>query len=262
MVDLAYRIERWSGTPTPAETGWGTEDDRLSIRVLGGCSLADAGLEVSLPLGSRRLLAVLALQKRRTMPRNELAGTLWPRSSDDHAQASLRSALARLRSSTAQRAVQASALEVGLAPDVAIDLAWSEDLARRAIDPEVPTPGPAVLTAAVAAFSQELLPGWYDDWVTLETERWRQLRLHTLEILSDRLTAAGRLPEAALAALAAVQADPLRESARAALIRVHLAEGNQSEALRESARYQSVLFDALRLEPTAALLSLVQPNTR
>ena len=38
----------------------------------------------------------------------------------------------------------------------------------------------------------ELLPDWYDDWVLLERERFRQLRLHALDALCDDLTRAGR----------------------------------------------------------------------
>jgi DNA-binding SARP family transcriptional activator len=49
----------------------------------------------------------------------------------------------------------------------------------------------------------------------------------------------------------------LRESARTALIRVHLAEGNQSEALSEFGRYQTLLQAELGLEPTPLLCQLI-----
>jgi DNA-binding SARP family transcriptional activator len=78
-----------------------------------------------------------------------------------------------------------------------------------------------------------------------------------LEALADRLLAAGRFGEAADAALAAVRAEPLRESARAVLIRVHLAEGNQSEALGEFARYRTLLQTELGLDPTPRLRGLI-----
>ena len=89
-------------------------------------------------------------------------------------------------------------------------------------------------------------------------EGWRQLRLHALEALAARLTAAGRWGEAAGAAGAAVRAEPLRESAHAALIQVHLAEGNQSEAVREFARYRALLRAELGLDPTPRLGHLLQ----
>jgi DNA-binding SARP family transcriptional activator len=93
--------------------------------------------------------------------------------------------------------------------------------------------------------------------VLIEAEDWRQLRLHALEALAQRLTAQGRYGDAAAAALAAVRAEPLRESPRAALIRVHIAEGNPSEALREFARYGELLMLELGVEPTQRLRALV-----
>jgi len=67
----------------------------------------------------------------------------------------------------------------------------------------------------------------------------------------------GRLGEAAGAARAAMKVEPLRESSHASLIRVHLAEGNQSEALRVYERYRVLLNDVLGLEPTERLSDLV-----
>jgi DNA-binding SARP family transcriptional activator len=56
-------------------------------------------------------------------------------------------------------------------------------------------------------------PDWYDDWLQMERERFRQLRLHALETLAERFVALGRHAQAIDAALAAVQVDPLRETA-------------------------------------------------
>ena len=110
---------------------------------------------------------------------------------------------------------------------------------------------------AIAALSLDVLPDWYDDWVLVEAEEWRQLRLHALDALADRLLNERRFGEATGAALAAVRAEPLRESARALVIRVHLAEGNQSEALAEFNRYRALLRAELGLEPTPRLCGLV-----
>jgi SARP family transcriptional regulator, regulator of embCAB operon len=81
--------------------------------------------------------------------------------------------------------------------------------------------------------------------------------LHALEALVGRLTAVRRFGDATAAAGAAVRADPLRESAQAALIRVHLAEGNQSEALRAFDRFSHLLQADLGLVPTPQLRELV-----
>lgn len=129
-------------------------------------------------------------------------------------------------------------------------------LARRLIDPDAVPSEADIGSAAVSALSDDLLPGLDDDWALIEAEDWRQLRRRALEAVVSRLMAAGRLAEAATAAVAAVSAEPLRESARAALIRVHLAEGNQSNAHEEFERYRMLLQAELGLEPTSRLSQL------
>ena len=96
----------------------------------------------------------------------------------------------------------------------------------------------------------EILPDWYEDWVLIEREHFRQLRLHALEALCVELTAAGRFAEAAEAGLAAVEGEPLRESAHRALIGTYLAEGNPGEAIRQYQFFGRCLQDQLGLEPS------------
>jgi DNA-binding SARP family transcriptional activator len=104
----------------------------------------------------------------------------------------------------------------------------------------------------------DLLPGWYDDWVIFERERIRQRFLHALEVLSRRLAEVGRCAEAVEAAISAVSADPLRESANKVLIEAHLAEGNLVEGRRAYQRYRDNLRRELGVEPGPELTSLVQ----
>lgn len=92
----------------------------------------------------------------------------------------------------------------------------------------------------------------------LEAESWRQLRVRALEALAEQLISAQRFCDAAAAAMAAVGAEPLRETARAALIRVHIAEGNQWEAVREFRCFSRLLQSELGLKPTARLEALVR----
>src|SRR6266487_4731778 len=227
-------------------------DRNIMISVLGWFHIwcGESAL-VSVPRASQRLLAFLALNGG-VVNRAVVAGTLWPAASESHAYSNLRSALARLEH-PCRMALQVSKLDLGLADDVVVDLRRSQKLARRLLDPAA-TLGESALTAdAIVALSADLLPGWYEEWVLIEADHWRQLRLHALEALAQLLTAAGRWGEAADAASAAVRAEPLRESARAALIQVQLAEGNQSEAVREFGRYQALLYTELGLEPTPRL---------
>jgi SARP family transcriptional regulator, regulator of embCAB operon len=232
------------------------DDLGFIVAVLGGFRLSLGKSIVPVPGASQRVLAFLALHggiaKRATV-----ASTLWPDASESHAYANLRTALARLQS-TARNALAASKLELGLAEGVVVDIHHTRGLVRRLLDPTV-TPNQSDLgLATVAALSADLLPDWSDDWVLIEAEDWRQLRVHALEVLALRLAADRRWGEAIGACRAAVRAEPLRESGHAALIQVYLAEGNQSEAVREFVRYRALLNTELGLEPTARLHQLVQ----
>ena len=233
-----------------------TADDTNELSLLGGFVFSVGGEALlGISAGSQHLLAFLAVRDQ-TMTRQRVAGTLWPESTDERAGANLRAAVARLDAPT-RRAVKVTALDLGLEEGLVVDVHYSQALARRLIDDDAPDARDDIGRGAVAALSDDLLPGWYDDWAVIAAEDWHQLRTQALEAVAVRLTAADRLAEAAGAALAAVQAEPLRESARAALIRVHLAEGNQAGAVAEFERYRVLLRVELGLEPTARLSRLL-----
>ena len=228
----------------------------IAISVLGTFSLTVGGREVEgLPAGSQRLLVFLALHDR-AVSRSAMAGTMWPDASNFNAGISLRSALSRLEG-TPRDAVVPTSDSLGLADHVTVDLRAAQALAQRLLVPDTSPQGADLSPAAVGMLSEELLPDWYDDWVINEAEDWRELRVNALEAQARFLTAAGRLSEATGPARAAIRVAPLRESANASLIRVHLAEGNQSEALRVFHRYEKLLQFELGLEPTPLLSDLI-----
>nr|WP_255524443.1 bacterial transcriptional activator domain-containing protein [Clavibacter sp. VKM Ac-2873] len=111
--------------------------------------------------------------------------------------------------------------------------------------------------AAVALFSADLLPDWFDAWLEPAAEEWRHLRVNALEAQSQALLTRSRLHEAASAARRAIDVDPLRETAQRCLIAVHVAAGNQSDALRAFEVYRTRLEREVGLEPTAMLTGLV-----
>ena len=222
---------------------------------MGAFRLHEGAVPILLAGGSQRLVAFLALQGR-PMTRTATAGALWPDAPEAQAHASLRSAIWRLDKIT-RDAMKVDVLELELTDAVSIDLDDSRALAHRLLIVDT-IPSDADMTSeAINALSSDLLPDWYEDWVVIEAEDWRQLRLHALEALCDMLTGVGRFADAIQAARAAIKADPLRESAQAALIRVHLAEGNQSEALAAFERYRALLTRELQLQPTPRLIALI-----
>ena len=253
------RLGKVNTVGKPASEGPGSESDSRRtprISLLGGFGLSSGRVDVALAEGSQKLLAFLALRKK-PVKRVFAAGALWPEVDDSHAHSSLRSAVARL-DPAAESALVVTATHLKLAESVTVDLWESEALARKLVGPHGSFIVRETSSADLEALSTDLLTGWYDDWVILEAEHWRQLRLHALEALAQDLVQTGSFADATSAAQAAIEADPLRESARAGLIQVHIAEGNISEALNEFAKYRALLMGELGLEPTPGLRDLLK----
>ncbi|MDQ1534895.1 MAG: family transcriptional regulator, regulator of embCAB operon [Actinomycetota bacterium] len=228
----------------------------VRVVVLGRFALVDGrGASIPVANATRRLLSFLALRDR-VVHRASVAGALWPDVSESHAHASLRSSLLRIPN-RARSVITVTGSELCLSDGVDIDVRDAQALAHRLLDETLPWHEGDVSRATISQLAFDLLPGWIDEWVVPEAEGWRQLRLHALEALTDHLAVQHRFGDATAAAMTAIKAEPLRESAHAALIRVHLAESNQSEAFRQFERYQDLLRVALGIEPTTRLRELV-----
>jgi DNA-binding SARP family transcriptional activator len=113
----------------------------------------------------------------------------------------------------------------------------------------------------LVSFGDDLLVGWYDDWVIMERERFRQVRLHALDRIGDQLLEQDRFCDALQVALSAIQAEPLRESAHRLLVRVHLREGNVAEAIRQYRSYAALLRQELDATPSPVIRELLTPYT-
>jgi DNA-binding SARP family transcriptional activator len=226
----------------------------VRLGLLGGFRLVIEASEVSLPMNAQRLVCFLALHDR-PMLRTFVGGSLWGGSSDQHAGGSLRSALWRLRHPS-YSLISLTSDHIALSPTVAVDLREGEALAHRVLDPGQELDDVATVNEEI--LSADLLPDWSEDWVLMERERYHQLRLRALEALCRRLTAKGRFGQAVQAGLAAVSGEPLRESARRALIEAHLAEGNAAAAIHEYEAFRDLLHNELRLEPSEAIRALVE----
>jgi DNA-binding SARP family transcriptional activator len=227
-----------------------------SLSLLSAFELTWDGGLVSLPVPAQRLLAFVALRDR-PVQRTHAAETLWLDSTEQHACGSLRSALWRLRR-PGYELIELTSGRLRLATRVVVDvrvlMAWARGVLDTADRFTGESPGFSGL--GHAAFG-DLLPDWYDDWLVVEREQLRELRVRALERVCERQTELGRFPHAIEAGLAAVHAEPLRESAHRCVIGVHLAEGNQAEALREYRLYRDLLHKELALEPSARMKDLV-----
>jgi DNA-binding SARP family transcriptional activator len=227
----------------------------LELSLLNGFDLRADTRPVTVARGSQRLLAFVGVSGGRAT-RQSLYAALWPESDRRRASGNLRSVLWRLPPPV-RDAVTADGEEVRFAPEVDCDVTRLVTMVRELLDGGEPPRAASDL----AILQHDLLPTWYDDWVLLERERLRQLRMHALERMAATLIARGRFGEAIDAALLAIAAEPLRETAHRRLIEAHLAEGNQSEAVRQYERYRELLDEALGATPSASLRALAFGQT-
>jgi DNA-binding SARP family transcriptional activator len=222
-----------------------------SLKLLAGFSLSLRGGEQLIPFRMQRLIALVALLGRPS--RLSVAGQLWSNVSDARALGNLRAVLHRLQASCPDVICSAGgALWVN--EFIWVDVREVTSWALRLLSGDAGTE--EELHPPSDAYSGELLPGWYEDWVLLEQEQFRQLRLHALEALADRLAGCGCFGEALYAAHCALRADPLRESAHRAIIRIHIAEGNLVEAARRYRNYRELLWTEVGAEPTPLMRGL------
>ena len=210
---------------------------------------------IPLARSCQRVLVLLALHDR-ALERSFVAATLWTEAGEERAAGNLRSALWRLRQ-TGHALLERRNSRLQLARSVAVDLHDACSLAHRLLGQgdEYGANPDADLDESVLL--HDLLPDWYDDWLLIERERFRELRLRALEALCERLAACGRSSRAIECGLAAIIGDPLRESSHRAVIRIYLAEGNQAEAIHQYRFYRELLAGRLGLQPSQQMSELV-----
>jgi DNA-binding SARP family transcriptional activator len=220
------------------------------VSLLGGFSVSCGGRSLAVKPAEQRLIAFLAVRRRPTT-RAKLAGVLWPDTTEVKAHGRLRTTIWRCHHEGGEGLVDASATATWLHPAVSVDV---HDLVARIED--MSTRREQIVAPHELAL--DLLDGWYDDWVLVEQESFRQRRLHALDLCCELLRERGRYAEALGAGLAAVAAEPLRESAHSEVIKVHLAEGNLGEATRQLHLFDQLLMKEFGAHPSARLCELVR----
>ncbi len=211
------------------------------VRVLGRLSVVP---EARLPGSARRAIAYLAI-KGPVVQRSLMSMELWPTVLETRARANLRRAIWQ----TPAGWVTAGSWDVRLEADV--DVAAAHRVAEQALDA-------APLDASqLDLLTRDLLPGWYEEWLLDEQDSFHLTRLQALEAECRTATRLRQYTLATRAGLAAVSAEPLRQSALCALVQAHLEEGNSYEALRRYENYRDALWAELEVEPDPEVTALV-----
>jgi DNA-binding SARP family transcriptional activator len=253
-----------AATSTGGRSGWpgvGRRGD-IDIRLLGTFELTFGGRSIPVGLTAQRLLTLLAIRSGQ-VPRSQAAGVLWPDATATRAAANLRSVLWRLQR-CCSAVIEVSYYDLRLAHAVTVDVHRVLEASFDLIDPGTDLSADQLRAAVRCNLYEDIALDLGDEeWLAAERERFRQLRVHCLEALSRRLTAAGWHGAAVNTALGAVRADPFRESAYRLLIEAHLVEGSRLEARRQHSAYRRLLRTELGLSPSQEFMSLLadgEPN--
>src|SRR5712692_7439822 len=172
------------------------------------------------------LLALLTLRSPASgypaeVGRAWLAGTLWPDSPDSLALASLRKSLKDLRRALGP---EAGRLRSSTPHSLCLDLVGAAvDVV--AFDAAIARGDPSALEEAVALYRGPLLEGWGEEWVFQERQAREQAYLQALESLASEAMTRGNTGAAQRHLRLAIGADPLRETAHRALMRLLAAGG-------------------------------------
>jgi DNA-binding SARP family transcriptional activator len=243
FAEFVYRISAGEASEKPSV-----------LHLFGGPYVTRGRQRLEIPEGSKRLLAFVALHNRR-IERRYVAGRLWPNGDDVRAAGNLRSALWRLNLAGIH-ILSTDNHSLAICNNVSVDVDIINAWANRLIGGSASHHDLVIVPWGVDAL--DLLPGWYDDWVLIEREHIRQRVLHALEAMSRRLVQVRRCAEAVEAAMIAVSAEPLRESAQRVLIEAHLAEGNRVEGRRSFEAYRDLLARELGTRPGPELEAMVR----
>ena len=224
------------------------------VTVCGDLTVTD-GVHVLLDPGlpgpqGRLVLAMLAVEHRRLVLRDEIADELWPTGRPEAWDVAVRAIVSKLRRSLdvaglTGDAVTATRGGYRLAPlgPVLVDVASAASSIHRAEacarqgDLQGAT-GPALVASTVSA--RPFLTGFDGPWVTTRrAEKLRDTRIRALALLAESWIALDDPGQAVRDAEAALALDPYREGLYRVLMRAHSSHGDRAGAAKAYRRLRS-----------------------
>ena len=224
----------------------------VCVRVLGGFELIGASGD-SLTLSGKKLralVALLALPPALGWSRERLTAVLWGDREEELARGSLRQALAELRRLLGDGALVTDRDTVAFDPAaVTVDAAeFCALCAASQWDRAAPLYRGDLMTGV------SLPNGAFADWLLVEQTRLHDLAVRALSQVLDRQSG----EQAIATARRLLALDPDREDVHRALMRLHAAAGDRSQALRQYQLCRDHLQRDLGVKPEAETERLFQ----
>jgi len=215
---------------------------------------------------ARALLAYLAVEAGRPHRRECLAGLLWPDRPEQRARQSLSQALYDLRHAIVLSSADPPFLlstydTVQFNPDCQYDLDVAEFLALADQTDEVRAV--QALEDALALYRGPFPEGFslsdspaYEEWITMQRERFQRLALRLCSRLVEAYLARGRPNQGLRHARRQLELDPWREVAHQQVMFLLALSGRRSEALAHFEICRRILAEDLGIEPACETIRL------
>ncbi len=246
----------------------------LRIQLFGGFVLehGNRALPPIPSLAGRSLFAYLAVSRDRRHARGRLAGMFWPELPESRARRRLSHALWQIQDALGEISAgpyilaDASSLSFNEEAPYLLDTEEFEGhLSRLGLTGGASDPSAdelSELRRAVDLYRGDFMAGFYDEWVGLPQQQFRELYLTALDRVVQVAKSRGNHEEALAYARRLTHHDPLREPAHREVIRLCFLLGRTGEALRQYERCRSVLAEELGTEPSAETEELYQKIVR
>jgi DNA-binding SARP family transcriptional activator len=200
----------------------------------------------------RLLFAFLVVNRRRTLPRDEVLDALWP----DGRDGGLAPLLSKLR-----RVVPVDGSRIGLPDDAWVDVEAAAEAVHRAESAIVQGDfhrawGPSQVAMFVAG--RPFLPGEDAGWIEDERRRLGELHVRALEAYAHAGLGIGgtELAAAVRASRQLTEREPYRESGFRLLMEALRREGNSAESVRVFGELRRRLREDLGIAPSAETQAL------
>ncbi|MBI2862205.1 MAG: AAA family ATPase [Chloroflexi bacterium] len=202
---------------------------------------------------AKALLKLLALQKSRSLHREQVLDALWPDLEPQAATNNLHKTLFYLRLAFAARGVTSSVISiiadtVALSSEVWVDI---DEFRSRAQSARASRSDLDLYEQALELCVGDLLPeDIYEDWAEPQREDLRTIRIQLLVELSHLYEARGKAELAAERLQQLLQADPLHEEAHRSLMRIYAQGGSRHRVLRQYQHCRDILQRELGVKPS------------
>ncbi len=246
----------------------------LQIHLFGGFLLTRGGVSLP-PIASRAgrsLFAHLVMSRDRPLQRDLLAGTFWPDLPEGRARRRLSHTLWQIQDvvntdSVSHLDVTADTLSFKVSTPYWLDVEEFdrnyEGPVRSGTDKRHHDRLEADrLRRVVDLYRGDFLAGYFDDWVLIEQDHYRQRYLTALGRLVDATKANGAYVDALAFARRLTHHDPLNEEAHREVMRLSYLLGRTTDAIEQYERCVSVLEDELGAKPSAPTVEIYEKIVR